>query len=82
MKRFLCVMTLLTLSTSGWCQFYETPEDIPEENIYPSETYETDMSNIQQEQDILYPQSDLPPEDFAEQDPNLYEMEEPAYPEE
>jgi hypothetical protein len=82
MKRFLLIMTLLTFSFSGWCQFYETPEEIPEENIYPAETYETDMESIQQEQDILYPEGEMPVDEYAEQDPNLYEIEEPAYSEE
>lgn len=82
MMRLLIVMTLLTLSSVAHCQFYEAPEDVPEENIYPAETYETEMGTIQEEQDLLYPQAEAPIDEFAEQDPNLYEAEEPVYSEE
>jgi hypothetical protein len=78
MKRFLFAITVLTLSTSGWAQFYETPEEIPEETIYQPDPYEFQMESIQQEQDILYPQYEMPVEEFSEQDP-IYEMEEPVY---
>ena len=82
MMRFLLVMTLLILSTSGWCQLYETPEEVPEENIYPSETYETEMGTIQQEQDLLYPPTDTPTDEYGEQATGAYESVEPVYQEE
>lgn len=82
MIRFLFVMALLLLSTSGWCQFYETPEEVPEESIYPSQNYETEMGTIQEEQDLLYPPTETPVDQYSEQNNELYDVVEPTYDEE
>ncbi len=79
MMRFLFVIAFLLHSTSVWCEFYEAPEDVPEEHIYPAETYETETGNIQLEQELFYSPEETPSDEDTEQDTGLYDMEGPVY---
>ncbi len=82
MMRFIFVMALLILTNSGWCQFFETSEEVSEENIYPPETYETETGNIQEEQDLLNPHTNSDVDEYAEEETVFYDLEDPAYVEE